>query len=661
MNVQQRPTDADGRDIWERAFDSLQTVALVLEGQTNRIVHFNERALKALGLSGYELASMRASDLFPGQLPELIVLTQECQHAGHAWSGRLRLLAGDGKDRPVELYLSRFVMGERELFLAICLDLRTIRARRAALEFNQYYRSRQPEQERIDSVFRQLERGNQLILHAAGEGIYGVDSEGSTTFLNPAAEGMLGWTAEELIGRNAHSYFHHSHADGTGYPIKACPIYAAFRDGHVHRVVNEVFWRKDGSSFPVEYTSTPIEEKGRLLGAVVVFRDVSEQRQSQQDLLEALREVEALRKRLEQENEYLQYELRGGTDHKEIVGRSASVHSILKQIEQVAATDANVLIAGESGTGKELIARAIHAASPRSKRPLIRVNCASIPRDLFESEFFGHAKGAFTGAVSERVGRFELADGGTIFLDEVGELPLEHQSKLLRILQEKQFERVGEAKTRQVDVRVIAATNRDLGAEVENKTFREDLYFRLNVFPIISPPLRERLDDIPEVATHLLLRACQRANRPPMQLSVADVERLKAYHWPGNIRELENVLERAVITTTDGRLRFHIPNNVNIDREVSGKHASRMTTALPAQSDLDLPSLNEPSASGSSGLLTDPELKRRERTAIETALKMCGGRVAGPHGAARLLGLKPSTLFSRLRRAGIDAQKFKDC
>ena len=270
-------------------------------------------------------------------------------------------------------------------------------------------------------------------------------------------------------------------------PIDDCPIYAAFRDGAVHQVDGEVFWRKDGTPVWVEYTSTPIRDRGVVVGAVIVFRDVSQRREADEKLHAALAEVDRLRERLELENAYLQEEIRIETNPRGIIGHSEAIQTTLRQVKLVAPTDRPpCMITGESGTGKELIARAIHEASDRRDRPLIRVNCAAIPRELFESEFFGHVKGAFTGAMRDRIGRFELADGGTLFLDEIGEIPLELQGKLLRVLQEGKFERVGEERTRDVDVRMIAATNRDLKQEVQRGRFREDLYFRLNVFPIES-------------------------------------------------------------------------------------------------------------------------------------------------------------------------------
>src|SRR5690606_14795526 len=315
-----------------------------------------------------------------------------------------------------------------------------------------------------------------------------------------------------------------------------------------------------------------------------------------------------------------------------------AIKAIVRRIGLVAPTDANILITGESGTGKELIARAIHQASTRRDRPLIRVNCAAIPKDLFESEFFGHIKGAFTGAINDRIGRFELADGGTLFLDEVGEIPLELQGKLLRVLQDQQFERVGENQTRAVDVRVIAATNRDLGTEIREKTFREDLYFRLNVFPIESVPLRHRSEDIPILARSFVNRACQRFNRPPLMLREQDLEILKTYHWPGNVRELENVIERQVITA-DGRLDLDLPRP-----EPRGQ--SVMAPSPPARH-------------FNGDLMTENQLRELETQNLTRALTISGGRVFGDDGAAALLGVKPTTLTSRLKKLKIEARQFQ--
>lgn len=645
----------------EAAIDSANGALLTFDPRENRIHYFNDFMLQMTGWNGFELAKKQPSSLFPGQLAELTGFTLECLSKDNAWSAGFSIAMADGDTLPVELHASRFEHGGQDFIMFTAYDRRATERVRAEAEVDAFYRSGKPQDSRYDDVFRKLERGSHLILEAAGEGIYGVDAKGDTTFLNRAAEKMLGWRSEELIGKNAHAYMHHSHENGSEYPNRACPIYAAFRDGAIHRVHDEVFWRKDGTCFPVEYTSTPIQEKGRLLGAVVVFRDVTEQRKSQAELVKALDEVEALRRRLELENAYLHDELWKDAHHNEIVGKSEAIKKILRQIELVASSDACVLVTGESGTGKELIARAIHAASPRASRPLIRVNCASIPRDLFESEFFGHTKGAFTGALADRVGRFELADGGTIFLDEVGELPLEHQAKLLRILQEMQFERVGDTRTIKVDVRVIAATNRDLEKEVQEKRFREDLFFRLNVFPIDSPPLRDRLDDIAELASLFARRACERAKKPPLSISLADVERLKAYNWPGNIRELENVIERAVITAVDGRLRLHVPAIQHIPEENSGQHhentskqgSSRFTIAAAG------PATREPAQPAAPGILTETERKARERREIEDALRLCRGRVSGTNGAAKVLGVKPTTLYSRIQRHGIEARQFK--
>jgi PAS domain S-box-containing protein len=473
-----------------------------------------------------------------------------------------------------------------------------------------------------------------LILNAAGEGIYGIDTEGNTTFVNPAAERMLGWKAEELIGRNIHTQIHHSYPDGGHYPARDCHIFAAFQDGEVRHVDDEVFWCKDGKAIQVEYTSTPILEAGRSVGAVVIFRDISERKQAEERLRAALDEVQTLKQKLEKENAYLQEEYLSEHNYKEIVGRSAAIKQVIQQIDLVAPTGAAVLITGESGTGKELVARAIHQGSDRHDRPMIRVNCASIPHELFESEFFGHIKGAFSGAVNDRAGRFELADGGTLFLDEIGEIPLEQQGKLLRVLQEQQFERVGESITRRVDVRIIAATNRDLRTEVEAHRFREDLYFRLNVFPIISVPLRQRLEDIPILASHFLKLACSKFGKNGLQFTQGDMERMQSYPWPGNIRELINVIERAVILSQHRRL--------HLDFSVSEQNRKRVKASAADQATIH----------------TDEELRQREADNIIAALKQCNGKLFGKHGAAEILQVKPTTLASRIKRLGINRHQF---
>jgi PAS domain S-box-containing protein len=490
----------------------------------------------------------------------------------------------------------------------------------------------------MTGVFQQFEQQNQLILNAAGEGIYGVDAEGRATFVNPAAERILGWRADELIGKNIHLAIHHSHNDGSDYCVHDCPIFAAFRDGTVRRVADEVFWCRDGHPVPVEYTSTPIFEQGKRVGAVVIFRDVSERKSAEETLhctLEKLRlaleQVEQLKHKLELENAYLQQEISESFSSHHIVGKSDAVRQINHQIQLVAPTVATVLITGESGTGKELIARAIHRASDRNLRPLIRVNCAAIPPELFESEFFGHVRGAFSGAVSARMGRFEVADGGTLFLDEVGELPLALQGKLLRVLQDGEFERVGESMTRKVDVRVISATNRDLKQRVEQGFFREDLYFRLNVFPIRSAPLRERLEDIPLLAAHFLEATCQRFHKTALKISLAQIQRLQAYHWPGNIRELENRIERQVILSQGDKL---------------------VLDDLPQYPHAGLRPMQRLSET-----LTEQDCRQMQYQAIRDALERTGGKIYGVDGAAQLLGIKPTTLASRLKKFGINRQQ----
>ncbi|MGY8875402.1 MAG: sigma-54 interaction domain-containing protein, partial [Pseudoalteromonas sp.] len=324
-------------------------------------------------------------------------------------------------------------------------------------------------------------------------------------------------------------------------------------------VKNEVFWRKDGSSFAVEYTSTPVYQNDKLIGAVAVFRDISLQQQTQNALQEALTQVKHLSEQLKDENNYLIAELNEDWQDSGLVGQSHIFQTMLDQIKLVSETDSTVLILGENGTGKELVARNLYRLSKRSEQAFIKVNCAAFTPSLLESELFGHEKGAFTGANDRRKGRFELADKGTLFLDEIAELPLEAQSKLLRVLQEQEFERVGGSNTLKVNIRVIAATNRDLWEMVQKGTFRIDLYYRLNVFPIKVPALKDRKEDIPYLCANLIAQLNKRLGKNLKGLSKKAITQLQAYDWPGNIRELQNVLEREAILSNQAVLQLSQP------------------------------------------------------------------------------------------------------
>ena len=653
------------------------------------------------------------------------------------------------------------------------------------------------ERKRTEDALQLSEERARLVLNSAAEGIFGCDSQGTCLFCNPAAVRLLGYERpEDLLGQNMHRLEHHTRPDGRPFPIEECPIYMGILDNRGVHVDDEVFWRKDGSRFPVEYWSHPLTRDGTTVGAVVTFFDISERRRAESELrnteerkctvleinnaiinnltqealfasvyeairpvisydraafllyqpesriltlvsmdsvaeskffrvgkeyqleesqisawvldhqevvvrgnleheplsvgeqrlveegiqsycvvplvamgnsigtfalwseardrysqadAELLREVAnqiaiaianmksyeeltALKGRLEKENVYLQEEIRTVHNFEEIVGSSPTLLSLLRKVDQVAPTDSSVLIYGETGTGKELIARAIHDRSNRKDRPLVKVNCSAISAGLVESELFGHVKGAFTGAFERRVGRFELADGGTIFLDEVGELPLDTQVKLLRVLQEREFEPVGSNRSVRVDVRIICATNRNLGAAIKAGTFRSDLYYRLNVFPLEVPPLRERRADIPQLAMFFLSRYARNLGKRIDGISPAATEKLTSYSWPGNIRELQNLIERALILCNGPILELETDPTT-----VSG--AFRAVT--PEQL---VPVVEEPSFK---------TLQEVEREHIEAALHEAHGVIEGASGAAKALGLHPNTLRHRMEKLGI--------
>lgn len=469
-----------------------------------------------------------------------------------------------------------------------------------------------------DSIEKFLVNSN-LLLNAVGEGVYGFDSNGNVVFINPAAEQMTGWQAKELLGKNIHEYHHHSHEDGTPYPCDECHIYNTMRDGIERKITNEVFWRKDGTNFPVEYTSTPVFKEGELIGAVAVFRDVSQQRLADKNLREALTKVQVLTEKLQDENSYLQDEINQTWNGSGLEGNNSTFKKMLQQIKIVAKTDSTVLILGENGTGKEVVARNLHQLSERCGSPLVKVNCAAFSANLLESELFGHEKGAFTGATERRKGRFELANKGTLFLDEIGELSLEAQSKLLRVLQERELERVGGTKTIKVDIRVIVATNRDLVEMVNKGLFRMDLYYRLNVFPINIPPLRQRIEDIPLLCHGILKQLNSKLNKNIQGINKQSLAKLSSYHWPGNIRELQNILEREVILSTSELL--NIQQNFSSNQIVSN--------------------------------FTQRPLASIEKDHIIQVLNNCNWRIGGEKGAAKILELPDSTLRSRMKKLKI--------
>lgn len=568
----------------------------------------------------------KPSRCFPNQYAELIAFTQAIECELGAETTDLKFVGPDNGKITCLVQGSLIQQQPSAQYLFIIIPETLLQETRALHDANESLRGGLLEWRRLKSLYSHAESINNLVLNAAGDGIFGVDIDGITTFVNPAAEVTLGWSEHDLIGQKMHDLIHHHHSSGTFYPHTECPIYRAFRHGVVERVDNEVFWHKSGTPVPVEYTSTPIYSEDKVQGAVIVFRDISERLESQNALKHALEEVDALKQRFQNENEYLRTEVRAASNHSHIIGSSLALKKIIQQIEIVAATEANVLITGESGTGKELIAQAIHDASPRQDQALIRVNCAAIPKDLFESEFFGHIKGAFSGAISERLGRFELANGGTLFLDEVGEIPIDLQGKLLRVLQERKYERVGEGVSRETDVRIITATNRDLREEVKLGNFREDLFFRLDVFPIHSPPLRERIEDIPELVNHFVESACLRLNVARPLIDAKVIRELQTYPWPGNARELQNVVERSIILAQGGRLTFNM---------------SPTESAHSPANTLQQQTIKPTSLS---------EISDMERDLIMETLKDCSGRVSGPFGAAQKLGVKPTTLYSRLNK-----------
>ncbi len=478
------------------------------------------------------------------------------------------------------------------------------------------------ERKRVEHALRESQERLNRLIDSAIDAIISVTPALEITLFNAAAEKIFQCSSEEagcqtldrfltdpfetLVRRHIER---HQNADAGEAALAEEGRYLAAPEGLRAR-------RKSGDTFPVEATLCPVQlpDEDQYL---LILRDVEELRQAEEEL-----------DQLQSEKTYLQEELKSEYNFDEIVGTSAPMQKVFDAIEQVADTGTTVLVTGETGTGKELVARALHDRSDRSDQVFVKVNCAALSSDLIESELFGHEKGAFTGATEQRKGRFELADGGTLLLDEIGELPLDTQAKLLRALQHQEFERVGGSETIEVDTRILAATNRDLEADVEAGRFRDDLYYRLNIFPIHLPPLRDRKDDIPLLAEHFCEMYASRTGTEVEGLSANAVAILEGYDWPGNVRELANVIERAVILVQGDWIR--------------AEHLSVADSSRPG---------------GTGSFETLEEAQRRH---IEQALEITDGVVGGEEGAAQLLDVKRTTLLSRMDRLEINPSEYRE-
>jgi len=481
---------------------------------------------------------------------------------------------------------------------------------------------------RAETAIKEDEERLASILGSAMDAIITFDASRTIELFNNAAEKIFQCSASQAIGRTLDPFLTDAFRSAIEESIRKSSSNAA--GAFVWAPGGLSAKRAGGEEFPVEATISQAGVRGRTL-YTLILRDVDERGRAEHAL-----------RQLSLQNEYLQEEIKAAHNFGKIVGYSRALAEVLDKVRLVAETDSSVLILGETGTGKELIARAIHSSSPRKGRPLIKVNCSALPTGLIESELFGHEKGAFTGATEKRIGRFELANGGTIFLDEIGEVSPEVQLKLLRVLQEREFERLGGRETIKVDVRVIAATNRDLQRAVVEGALRQDLYYRLSVFPLQVPPLRERTEDIPLLVHYFVGRHATRIGRRISRVPKAAMERLVAYPWPGNIRELENVIERAVILSPGPDLEVAaeaLP--APLERADDSERALQADELLPARASVRAPIDNT---------LTLEEI---DRTHIVEVLQRTGWKIDGADGAARLLKLHPSTLRSRIKKLGI--------
>lgn len=596
--------------------------SIVLDMQHDVLVAANASAERLLGQAAL---ARPFSSLMQNETAVAAVFLEAVLHFGSYIDRTIVLTGADGRALRLQTYGARH--GPATVLLCF-LDLDEQDRRNQLAEREAHQKAGLWQWQNIYGFFREIEAQNHLILEAAGEGIYGINAKGQATFVNRAAQEMLGWSSDDLIGRELHSIIHHKHLNGDHFPAHECPIYKSFRRDQTMRVENDVFWRKDGKPILVEYVSTPIYDHSVLAGAVVIFRDVTERKENEQKLRDALAQVEDLKVKLEQENEYLLTEIRSARSHTGVVGVSPAINALNAQIDLAAKSDAHVLVSGPAGSGKSMTVSAIHEASSRQNRPLVRINCDQEKASDLEAELLGYRRGAFVGATRDVTGKLLLAHNGTLHLDEVAKLPASVQASLQEVLRTGQFRRIGATTDTPVAAKVIATTTHNLLTEVRAGRFRQDLYFTLNVLSITSEPLKNRPEDIPYLARHFLDRTTRRLRLPKTTLSKANIATLECYGWPGNVRELENVIERAAILAQGGRLQF--------DFQIGQAESPHETDHV----------------------FTQKELRRQEIKNFENALRRAKGRISGKNGAAAILGIAPTTAYSKAKALGIKTTLF---
>ncbi len=604
--------------------------AFVVVDMAGRIQEFNSMYQELLGYSEAELRELTYMDLTPERwhASEADIIQNQVLRIGFSEVYEKEYRKKDGTVFPVELrtYLIRDESGQPTGMWAIVRDISERKQGEAALR--QSLQNLEASRSELKSEQDRLWKLAANAFSVLGE--VRVTEDGiEQQFFGDSPEAKVG-LAPGSVPKDMEKFMDMIHPDDVrSYQQK---VERSVATGQPFRTIYRLSDGRGGWRW-LQASAICIEERnGKHVHWLCDTRDITEQKETEEALRQSLEELRQLKARLQNENRFLREEIDRGAEHGDIIGRSAPLSRVLEQVELVSATSSTVLVSGETGTGKELVARAIHQRSDRQKQLFVAVNCAALPATLVESELFGHEKGAFTGATARRVGRFEQADGGTLFLDEVGELPLETQAKMLRVLQSGEFERVGGGRPLKTNVRVIAASNRDLEQAVREGRFRSDLYHRLSVFPIHLPPLRERREDIPLLAAYLVTRKARQLGRNIERISSEILDRLTAYDWPGNVRELENVIERAIILSPGTSIQ---PQAVQLGpaspRQARGHHA------------------HDAIADAGEG----DTLQARERAHIFRVCQATGWKIKGPDGAASKLGLNPGTLYWRMKKLGI--------